>query len=121
MFDDSGKHESLQMKMGKKSLQQNDTLVKSAVINIDQLLQNLEFQRTPSQQRKEDGHSYPVAKDTVHLAWEITWEMKSTTFFTAQILTSSSPLKVSFRELYRINTNNSLINASPKDITQWVL
>ena len=33
----------------KKSLQQNDTLVKSAIINIDQLLQNLEFQRTPSQ------------------------------------------------------------------------
>ena len=29
--------------------QQNDTLVKSAIINIDQLLQNLEFQRTPSQ------------------------------------------------------------------------
>ena len=38
--------------------------------------------------------------------------MKSTTFFTA---------KSFLRELYRINTNNSLINSSPKDITQWIL
>ena len=33
-------------------LQQNSTLVKSTIINIDQLLQNLEFQCMPSQQRK---------------------------------------------------------------------
>ena len=50
----------------------NDTLVKSIIIHIDQLLQNLEFQHTHSQQRKEDGHLHPAAKDTVHLAWGIT-------------------------------------------------
>ena len=33
-----------------QNLQQNDTLVKSAIINIDQLLQNLEFQRMPANQ-----------------------------------------------------------------------
>ena len=31
------------------------------------------------------------------------------------------PRKSFLRELYRINTNNSLINSSPKDITQWIL
>ena len=25
------------------------------------------------------------------------------------------------RDLYGVNTNNSLINSSPKDITQWIL
>ena len=53
-----------------KKLQQNDTLVNLTIINIDQLLQNLEFQCTPSQQRKEDGdlYKYLVVIDTVHFA-----------------------------------------------------
>ena len=31
------------------------------------------------------------------------------------------PRKSFLTKLYRINTNNSLINSSPKDVTQWVL
>ena len=31
------------------------------------------------------------------------------------------PRKSFPRELYKINTNNSLIDSSPKDITQWIL
>ena len=37
--------------------------------------------------------------------------MKSATFFTAQMLTSLSPTKSFLIELYRIVTNNSLINS----------
>ena len=31
------------------------------------------------------------------------------------------PRKSFLTKLYRINTNNSLINSSPKDVTQWIL
>ena len=45
------------MKLGpynciKENLKQNDTLVKSSIINIDQLFKNLVFQCTPSEQKK---------------------------------------------------------------------
>ena len=98
----------------KESLQQNDTLVKSAIIDIDQLLQNLEFQRTPFLIGKGRWSFIPSSKRYCplcvgnHIGDEKHYILHSTN------INFIKPRK-SFllTKLYRINTNNSLIKSSP--------
>ena len=83
--------------------------------NIDQLLKSFEFQR------KEDGHLYPVNSKRYcplclmnHIGDGKHYILHCTN------INFIEPQKSFLRELYRINTNNSLINSSPKGITQWM-
>ena len=69
--------------------------------------------------------SFPGSKSTVHVAWGITrgnhiGDEKHYILHCTNI-NFIEPRKSFLMELYRINTNNSLINSSPKDIIQWIL